>query len=103
LVITLDAEDNNFLQVNLGEWGIGRLIEVPGSTTKFSVAWKTDLMHHFYTYPPILLPVPDIYFDFELNNINLLLDDILAAVFVKNATLDTFPVIPWNPQSCGPE
>jgi len=100
LMITLDPEDNSFLQVNVGEWGIGRLIPVPGSTTKFTVEWKTDIIHDFYTYPT---PIPLQHVEFQSNTVHLLSDDILAAVYVKNATLDTFPVIPWDPESCGPE
>jgi len=100
LFISLDSADNNFLQFNPGEWGIGRLIPVPGSTTKFDVEFKTDILHHFCSFSS---EIPPLYFEFQDNTVNLLLHGVLMSEFVRNATIDTFPVIPWDPTSCGPK
>jgi CubicO group peptidase (beta-lactamase class C family) len=104
LRIKLDTEDTRFLEVNWGEWGIGRLLPVDGSDTKYLVEWKSDILDHFYTYPTDLLPVPIIHIDFRptIKSLYFLWDDAVGAVFVRDATIGTFPVIPWDPASCGP-
>jgi CubicO group peptidase (beta-lactamase class C family) len=104
LRIKLDTEDTRFLEVNWGEWGIGRLHPVSGSDTKYLIEWKTDFAHHFYTYPPEVWPVPIMHIDFRpmIKSLYILSDDEVNAVFVRDATIGTFPVIPWDPASCGP-
>lgn len=95
---------NTTLQIYFSEWTYGRLIPVNGTNTTFSVEWETNVMHHFYTYP---WAVPDFWVDFGVADTVLLrageFDLFEEYEFVKNATLDTFPPIPWTPTSCGPE
>lgn len=59
-------------------------------------------MDHFYTYGE---EVPDFYADFGIADTILLRGGTLEIysefVFERNATLETFPPIPWAPDSCG--
>lgn len=96
--------DNTTLQLYLSEWAFGRLQPFNGSNTIYSVEWDTTIMDHFYSYP---WAVPNFWVDFGIVDTALLrlgeLDLYGEFEFVKNATLDTFPPIPWRPDSCGPE
>lgn len=93
---------NTTLQLYLSEWAFGRLQPFTGSNTTFSIVWNTTIMDHYYSYP---WAVPNFSIDFGIVDTALLrLGDIYGDYeFVKNATLDTFPAIPWTPDSCGPE
>lgn len=95
---------NTTLQVYLSEWAFGRLQPLTGSNTTFSIQWDTTIMDHFYSYP---WEVPNFWVDFGIVDTALLrlgeLDLYGELEFVKNATLDTFPAVPWTPDSCGPE
>lgn len=95
---------NATLQVYFSEWAFGQLRQVDGSNTTFTVEWETTIMDHFYSYP---WEVPNFWIDFGIVDTVLIrggeLDSYDELEFVKNATLDTFPVIPWTPTSCGPE
>ncbi|XP_037047961.1 uncharacterized protein LOC119082550 [Bradysia coprophila] len=95
---------NTTLQLYLSEWTFGRLQPFTGSNTTFSIEWDTTIMDHFYSYP---WAVPNFWIDFGIVDTALLrlgeLDLYGEFEFVKNATLDTFPSIPWTPGSCGPE
>lgn len=105
LTIAYEPETGNTtLHLYFSDWAYGRLQQVPGFNTTFSVEWQTRVMDHFYTYP---WEVPNFWIDFGIADTVLLragefnLYDEFE--FVKNATLDTFPPIPWTPTSCGPE
>lgn len=95
---------NTTLQLHFSDWAYGRLQPVPGFNTTFSVEWETNIMDHFYTYPGA---VPNFWIDFGVVDTVLLRGGQFNFYdefeFVKNATLDTFPSIPWTPTSCGPE
>ncbi len=95
---------NTTLQVYFSEWAFGRLQPVAGSNTTFSILWDTAIMDHFYSYP---WAVPNFWIDFSIADTVLIrggeLDFYDEFEFIKNATLDTFPSIPWTPTSCGPE
>lgn len=98
------GSNNTTLQIYFSQWAHGRLSPVPESNTTFSVDWDTNVMDHFHSYPST---VPNFWIDFGI------VDTVLFRTgewnsynefqFVKNATLDTFPTIPWTPTSCGPE
>lgn len=94
---------NTTLQLRFSDWAYGRLQPVPGFNTTFSVEWETTIMDHFYTYP---WAVPNFWIDFGVFDALLLRAGEFSFYdeyeFVKNATLDTFPSIPWTPTSCGP-
>ncbi|XP_037024166.1 gigasin-6-like [Bradysia coprophila] len=92
----------NALQLYFSEWAHGRLQQVPGSNTNFSVHWDTTIMDYFYS--GLRAPL-NFWIDFGIVDSVLLRVDFnnLEFQFVKNATLDTFPAIPWSPSSCGPE
>lgn len=97
---------NKTLQLYFSEWAYGRLEQVRGSNTTFSVEWKTNIMDHFYSFQ--WKKVPSFWVDFGVADTVLLRAgewDLYEYEFdfVKNATLDTFPSIPWTPNSCGPE
>jgi len=105
LTITYEPESaNTTLQINFSEWAIGSLHAVPGFPSTFSVEWRTSIMDHYYTYPDTL---PDFWVDFGIVDTVLFrgeaFDSYMEFEFYKNATLDTFPIIPWSPTSCGPE
>lgn len=95
---------NTTLQIYFSDWAYGRLQQVPGFNTTFSVQWDTNIMDHFYTYP---WAVPDFWIDFGIADTVLLRAGEFGFYdefeFVKNATIDTFPSIPWTPTSCGPQ
>ncbi|KAG4068093.1 hypothetical protein HA402_001518 [Bradysia odoriphaga] len=96
--------NNSTLQVYFSEWAHGRLQQVPGFNTTFSVNWDTTIMDHFYSFP---IEAPNFWIDFGIFDSVLLrageFNVYIEFEFVKNATLDTFPAIPWTPTSCGPE
>lgn len=105
LVIRYEPQTGNTtLQIFFSEWVYGRLQQVPESNTTFRIEWQTTIMDHFYSYP---WAVPNFWVDFGVVDSALLrggeLDFYDEFEFVKNATLDTFPPIPWTPTSCGPE
>lgn len=106
LIIRYAPETSNTtLQLYFSEWTYGRLDPVAGSNTTFIVEWETTIMNHFYSYPG---PVPHFLIDFGIVDVVLFtirLDSEVYAdyEFVKNATLETFPAVPWTPTSCGPE
>lgn len=95
---------NTTLQLYFSEWAYGRLQPITGSNTTFSVEWDTSIMDHFHSYPS---SVPNYWIDFGIVDTVLFRagesDQYDEFKFVKNATLDTFPAIPWSPNSCGPE
>lgn len=106
-VITIEYEPetgNTTLQINVSEFAIGRLHEISGFPTTYSIEWKTGIMDHFHTYPD---PVPSFWVDFGIADTILVRGGEVSVYaefeFVKDATLDTFPPIPWSPSSCGPE
>lgn len=103
LTITYDT-DNTTLQIYFSEFAYGILHDVPGFVTTYRIEWKTSIMDQFYTYPE---PVPDFWVDFGITDIVLFrageFDQYAEFEFVKQATLETFPPIPWEPTSCGPE
>lgn len=93
--------DNSTLQLYFSEWAHGRLQPIPESNTTFSIMWDTSIMDHFYSYST----EPNFWIDFGIvDTVLFRVGDVdIYAEFVKNATLDTFPAIPWTPTSCGPE
>lgn len=95
---------NTTLQLHLSEWVFGRLQPFTGSNTTFNIEWDTGFMDHFDSYP---WGVPNIWVEFGIVDMALVrlgeLDEFGEFAYVKNATLDTFPAIPWTPDSCGPE
>ncbi|KAJ6645759.1 Gigasin-6 [Pseudolycoriella hygida] len=105
VTIRYDPETNNTaLQVFFSDWAYGRLEQVPGFNTTFSIEWQTSFNDHFYSYP---FPIPSFWVDFGVVDTALFrggeFDLYDEFEYVKNATLDTFPPIPWPPTSCGPE
>lgn len=96
--------NNSTLQLYFSEWAHGRLQQVTGSNTTFSIQWDSSFMDHFYSYP---FDIPGFWVDFGVVDSVLLrageFDIYSEFEFVKNATLDTFPAIPWAPTSCGPQ
>lgn len=103
-VFIRQALNNTTLELYISEWAHGQLQPTTESDTVFVVEWETTIMDHFYSYPGA---VPNFWIDFGI------VDRVLFRVgewnlynefeFVRNATLDTFPSIPWSPNSCGPE
>lgn len=105
LTIRYELESgNSTLQVFFSEFAYGRLELVNGSNTTFSIDWQTSIIDELYSNPGV---VQNFWIDFGITDSVLLREGSLELYseieFVKNATLDTFPSIPWTPTSCGPE
>lgn len=95
---------NSTLQVFFSDWAYGRLELVQGSNTTFSIEWQTSIVDELYSTPGA---VRSFWIDFGGTDSVQLREGDLEFYdefdFVRNATLDTFPSIPWTPNSCGPE
>jgi len=104
LTISIDSQDPTFLQISfgMGEWSVGRLLPTNESEALFLIEWTSDIEHHFYSYPEELYPTPVFHVVFHPDSVFFLFNGALRIVFIKDATVETFPVIPWDPTSCGP-
>lgn len=105
LTIRYEPESgNSTLQVFFSKWAYGRLELVQGSNTTFSIQWQTSIIDELYSNPGT---VRSFWIDFGVTDSVQLREGNLELYnefnFVRNATLDTFPSIPWTPASCGPE
>jgi len=101
MTITLNKEDNVTLEINYGKWGIGILIPQPPVPNLFLVGWTTTLNYDFYSFGTSA-PVPVFHVLFESEDQLDFLVDGVPNSFYRDATLDTFPEIPWSPESCSP-
>jgi len=102
LNISLNADNPDHLNINYGKWGIGVLTPHSSQINVFNVEWSTTINYDFYSYGPSY-PVPVFSVDFgKLDQLTLLTNGEGGLNFFRDATLDTLPVIPWSPESCGP-
>jgi hypothetical protein len=103
--IVIESDTTEGLQLHFGPFATGRL-ERQNDTNSWTVQWTSTIMQQFYIYGELVA------FDFSVHfpNENELsfelgtnLDDTSFFLnFKRNATVDTFPVIPWDKDSCGP-
>lgn len=64
VIVSFEAgTGNETLEINIGEFGIGRLHPINGFPTTFEIEWTTSIMDHFYTYGEW---VPEFYADFGI-------------------------------------
>jgi len=91
---------NGTLYYRFGTWLLGRLIEYPDFPNTFTVTWDTDFVQDIYF--ALGGELLDIFVQFENNDtLNMIFDDVYT--FRRGVSLDTLPVIPWDPETCGPE
>lgn len=94
---------NTTLQIYFSQWAYGRLLPVVESNTTFSIEWDTNIIDNYLSH---VEPVPGFWVDFGVADSVLLrtgeFDLYKEYEYIRNATLDTFPAIPWTPDSCGP-
>lgn len=89
---------NGTLYFSFGIWATGFMIEHPTLPQTFTAEWNSDFVQDIYFGAGGLV---DVYMQFEtVNELRVIFDDVY--VFRRGVTLDTLPIIPWDPQSCGP-
>lgn len=90
---------NGTLYFRFGTWATGYLIEYPNITDTYTVRWDSDFVQDIYFGIGELV---DIFFQFEnTDTLSIIFDDVY--IFRRGVSLETLPIIPWDPQSCGPE
>jgi CubicO group peptidase (beta-lactamase class C family) len=103
--IIIESDTNEGLQLHFGPFATGRL-ERQNDTNSWTVQWTSTIMQQFYIYGELVVFDFNVHFpnenelSFELGtNLD---DKSFFLNFKRNATVDTFPVIPWDEDSCGP-
>jgi len=85
------------LYMKLGKWLSGFLSPYEGSSDTFLITWDTDFYQDYYFNFNAMV---DTFVQYESeNNLNVIVGDTYVP-FVRGEVLDSFPLIPWDPQSC---
>ena len=106
--ISRNADNEDNLNINYGEWGVGVLTPRTDEVNVYDVEWTTTVtydMHAFGVDNPADLAKFSVHFVSE-NDLDFDLGGAVAGGpirFVRDATLETFPPIPWEADSCFPQ
>jgi len=107
MIISLNGDNNENLNINYGEWGIGILTPRSNELNVYDVTWTTTITYDFHAFgveSPDELPIITLHF-VTSNELNFDLGSRQLGkpiAFIRDATIDTFPQIPWDPESCAP-
>lgn len=86
------------LELQYGIWGYGSLLETD-ETNVYEIEWRGDIVAIFLAYsggPPL----PSILWDFNTPDTLTYEDPDGRIEYRRNATIETYPEIPWSPDSC---
>lgn len=90
---------NGTLYFRFGTWATGYLLEYPNITNTYTASWDSDFVQDIYFNVGSLV---DVFVQFEnVDTLHFYFDDVYT--FRRGVSLDTLPIIPWDPQSCAPE
>jgi hypothetical protein len=94
------GKSNCSLYMEYGVWGRGCLEGRKESPSSFSLELETDILQIAYAEGK---KDANARIDFGQRGRATLAMFGFSVEFLKNVTLKTLPVIPWRPDSCGPE
>ncbi|CAL8072546.1 unnamed protein product [Orchesella dallaii] len=100
-VVTYDESNTTHpLTIQYGKRGTGTLSETEMANI-YKIEWFGEILSLFYAYNGGQ-PLSDMMLDFNTPDTAVFIDQDGAIEYRRNATLDSFPTIPWDPTSCGP-
>ncbi len=74
------------------------------SDSSFEIEWDSDLYQVFLADGPIPDEDPFVVQFLDIDSIVFTQSGFpIGNTFFRNVTLEDLPVVPWNPDSCGPE
>ncbi|XP_035704457.1 uncharacterized protein LOC118434631 [Folsomia candida] len=103
LEISLERNPSGALQPYLkyGVWGHGWLNQISNNSDLFEIVWDSEITQVFSTRNGAEFGM---MMQFQnLNTTEFVQDGISLGSFTRNLTIDQLPVIPWKPDTCGPE
>lgn len=82
-------------------WGHGWLNQISNNSDLFEIVWDSEITQVFSTRNGAEFGM---MMQFQnLNTTEFVQDGISLGSFTRNLTIDQLPVIPWKPDTCGPE
>lgn len=89
---------NGILYFRFGTWATGYLNQHP-TYPIYYITWTSDFVQDIYFAAGGII---DIFIEFEdVDTLNVIFGDDVYT-FRRGVSLDTLPIIPWDPESCAP-